>query len=198
MEKKNIRKNVFKPSLAFAVVLAVVGFFFLFIYPNGYWQTKVREADKEEYMERRMLWRKSRAMTMQRMLQDLTLLADNDSVMVCWLTNITIPVYRDLIHGKVQPTRPAWANTRYWYMSSIHNGRKWMQSQVEERKYKSLEFVNTSRRGVQTDSTKDYRKETLTSTEATYNKMFPKLGKLADKEFEAWRAKKRARWISLF
>ncbi len=196
--EKNIKRKVFKAALALASVLAAVGFYFLFVHPKGYWQTRVREADKEDYMERRMLWRKSEAMTMQRMLQDLTLLADGDSIMVCWQTNISLPVYRDFIQGKAQPTRLTWANTRYWYMATIHNGREWMQSQVKDRKYKCLEFVNSSRCDVQTDSTKDYRKEALTSTEATYDKMFPRLGKPADKEFEAWHAKKRARWVRLF
>lgn len=54
----------------------------------------------------------------------------------------------------------------------------------EGKKYKSVIFWSTSRCGVQTDSTKNYLDEKLISTEATYNKMYPKLGKPADKEFE--------------
>ncbi len=195
--EKNIKKRVCRSVLALVAVLAIVFVYRFLISPTGYWQSRVREADKEEYMDRRMLWRKSEAMTMQRMLQDLTLLADGDSLMVCWLTNINIPVYRDFIHGKAQPTRLTWANTRYWYMTAIHNGREWMQQHVKERKYKSLELVGSSLCGVQRDSTKDYHREAITSTETRYNKVYPKLGKPADKEFEAWREKKNKRWVPL-
>ncbi len=195
--EKNIKKRVCKVTVVVAAVLAIVFVYHFLISPTGYWQSMVREADEEEYMDRRMLWQKSEVMTMQRMLQDLTLLADGDSLMVCWLTNINIPVYRDFIHGNAQPTRLTWANTRYWYMAAIHNGREWMQQHVKERKYKSLELVGTSLCGVQRDSTKDYRKEAITSTETRYNKMYLKLGKPADKEFEAWIEKKSKRWVPL-
>ena len=164
--------------------------YWFFFSPVGHWQKKLLEADETEYMEKRVLWRESEAMTMQRMLQDLTFFADGDSAMVCGLTNIPIPVYRDFIHGKAQPKRLVWANTRYWYMSAIANGREWMQRMVKDRKCKSVIFWSTSRCGVQADSTKNYLEEKLTSTEATYNKMYPKLGKPADKEFEEWRKEK--------
>ena len=36
---------------------------------------KKKEAEKNEYMDRRMLWRKSEKMTMQQMLSDMTLMA---------------------------------------------------------------------------------------------------------------------------
>lgn len=90
--EKNTKKNVFSAATAFAVVLAVASFYFLFVNPNGYWQTKMREADRKEYMEMRMRQKSG----------------------------------------------------------------------------------------------------------ATHDKKCPKLDKSAEKEFEAWRAKKRARWIPLF
>ena len=192
--EKGIKKKVFK--LVCAVSVVVFGYW-LILSPNGYWQRRAREADEKEYSEKRLLWRKSETMTMQRMLQDLTLLANGDSVMVCEACHLTLPVYRELIHGKAQPKRLIWANTRYWYMSSIANGREWMQKTVKDMRYRSYVFLSNSLSGVQTDSTKDYRKEKSTSTEATYNDMYPKLGKPADKEFEAWRAKKNKRWVSL-
>ena len=192
--EKGIKKEVFR--LVCAVSVVVFGYWLIFS-PNGYWQRRAREADEKEYSEKRLLWRKSETMTMQRMLQDLTLLANGDSVMVCEACHLTLSVYRDLIHGKAQPKRLIWANTRYWYMSSIANGREWMQKTVKDMRYRSYVFLSNSLSGVQTDSTKDYRKEKSTSTEATYNDMYPKLGKPADKEFEAWRAKKNKRWVSL-
>ncbi len=194
--EKNIKRNVFRAALALAAALVVVFAYRLIISPNGYWQTRVREADEEEYNDRRILWRHSETMTMQRMLQDLTLLANGDSIMVCLQTNISLPVYRDFIDGKAQPTRLTWANTRYWYMASIHNGREWMQQQVKKRKNKALAFASTHHCGEQRDSTRDYHKEAITPTEARYDKLYPKLGKPADKEFEAWRAKKNARWVA--
>ena len=192
--EKGIKKEVFR--LVCAVSVVVFGYWLIFS-PNGYWQRRAREADEKEYSEKRLLWRKSETMTMQRMLQDLTLLANGDSVMVCEACHLTLSVYRDLIHGKAQPKRLIWANTRYWYMSSIANGREWMQKTVKDMRCGSYIFLSTSLSGVQTDSTKDYRKEKSTSTEATYNDMYPKLGKPADKEFEAWRAQKNKRWVSL-
>ena len=196
--EKNIKEKVRRAVLIVVAVLAVMFCYWLLLNPHGYLQKKQLEADEAEYMEKRLLWRKSETMTMQRMLQDLTLLANGDSVMVCWLTNITIPVYRDFIHGKAQPKRLIWANTRYWYMSSIANGREWMQKTVKDMRYRSHVFLSTFLCGVQTDSTKDYRKEETTSTEATYNKMYPKLGTSADKEFGEWREKKNKRWIRLY
>lgn len=188
--EKNIKKRVCGLAVLVVAVLVVVSGYLFFFCPDGHWQKKLLEADKTEYMEKRVLWRESETMTMQRMLQDLTLLANGDSVMVCGLTNIPIPVYRDFINGVAQPKRPVWANTRYWYMSAVANGREWMQRMLRDRKCKTNIFWSTSRSDVQTDSTKNYLCEKLTSTETTYNKVYPKLGKPADMEFEEWRKEK--------
>lgn len=145
-----------------AVLVVLFGYWF-FLNPHGYWQKK-KEAEKNEYMDRRMLWRKSEKMTMQQML----------SVQVCWLTGLSLPVYRDFINGTAQPTRNAWAETRYWYMSSLAKGREWMEERAKTRIHKSLIFVETSRFQVQKDSLKDYRKEKLTPTEIRNNKMYLK------------------------
>lgn len=184
--EKNIKKKVCRVAVALCAVLVVVFVYNFFFSANGYWQ-KRKETDKMEYLEKRLLWRKSETMTMQQMLSDMTLLANGDSVMVCWLTSIPLPVYRDFIHGAAQPRRRAWAETRYWYMSSMANGREWMQESVRKRNCKSLIFVETSRYQVQKDSLKDYRKEKVTPIEAKYNKVYPALGKPSDKRFEEWR-----------
>ena len=105
--EKNIKKRVCRLALVLIVVLAVVFGYRFFLSPLGYWQ-KQKEADREEYSERRMLWRKSETMTMQRMLQDLTLLANGDSVLVCEACYLTLPAYRDFIHGTAQPKRRTW------------------------------------------------------------------------------------------
>ena len=110
--EKNIKKRVCRLALVLIPVLVVLWGYWFFLNPQGYWQ-KQKEADREEYSERRMLWRKSETMTMQRMLEDLTLLANGDSLMVCWITNITLSDYRALIHGTAQPKRLAWAKMRY-------------------------------------------------------------------------------------
>lgn len=180
--KKNIKKRVCRLALVLSAVLVVLFGYWFFLNPYGYWQKK--EAEKNEYMDRRMLWRKSEKMTMQQMLSDMTLMAKGDSVLVCWLTGLSLPVYRDFIHGTAQPTRSAWAETRYWYMSSLANGREWMEERSEKRILKSLIFVESSRFQVQKDSLKDYRKEKLTPTEIRNNKMYPAFGKSTDKEFE--------------
>lgn len=72
-----------------------------------------------------------------------------------------------------------------------------MQHNANDRKYKTVIFLNLSHSDVQTDFTKDLRKEQITSTETTYNKMYPELGKPADNEFEAWRNSKNERWVKL-
>lgn len=195
--KKDIKKKVCVVAAALSAVLVVALAYNTFISPNGYWQSRMRKADEAEYMEKRLLWRKSENMTMQRMLQDMTLLAGGDSATVCCLTNIPVSVYREFIHGTAQPKRLTWANTRYWYMTSIFKGRDWMQQNANDRKYKAVIFLNLSHSDVQTDTTKDFRKEQFTSTEATCNNMYPELGKPADKEFEAWRNKKNERWVKL-
>lgn len=184
--EKNIRKRVCRLAAVLSAVLVVLFGYWVFLNPRGYWQ-KLKEVEREEYSERRMLWRKSETMTMQRMLSNMTLMAKGDSVLFCWLTSLSLPVYRDFIHGTAQPTRNTWAETRYWYMSSLAKGREWMEERAKTRIHKSLIFVESSRFQVQKDSLKDYRKEKLTSTEVRYNKLYSVLGKTVDKDFEDWR-----------
>ena len=181
--EKNIRKRVCRLAAVLSAVLVVLFGYWFFLNPHGYWQKK-KEAEKNEYMDRRMLWRKSEKMTMQQMLSDMTLMAKGDSVLVCWLTGLSLPVYRDFIHGTAQPTGNAWAETRYWYMSSLAKGREWMEERAKTRIHKSLIFVESSRFQVQKDSLKDYLNEKPTHTEIEYNKMYPAFGKSTDKEFE--------------
>ena len=171
--EKNIKKRVCRLALVLSAVLVVLFGYWFFLNPHGYWQ-KLKEAERDENTERRMLWRKSEAMTMQRMLSDMTLMAKGDSVIVCWVTGLSLPVYRDFIHGTAQPTRSAWAETRYWYVCSLAKGREWMEERAKTRIHKSLIFLETSRFQVQKDSLKDYRKEKLTPTEIRNNKMYLK------------------------
>lgn len=103
--EKNIRKRVCRLAAVLSAVLVVLFGYWSFLTSHGYWQKK--KAEKNEYMDRRMLWRKSEKMTMQQMLSDMTLMAKGDSVLVCWLTGLSFPVYRDFIHGTAQPTRNA-------------------------------------------------------------------------------------------
>ena len=184
--EKNIKKRVRWLAAVLSAVLVVLFGYWFFLPPHGYWQ-KQKEAEKEEYSERRMLWRKSEAMTMQLMLQDLTLLANGDSVLVCEACYLTLPAYRDLIHGTAQPKRIAWVNLRYRYGLYLAKGREKMEQEARDRNYKSIVFWPERRLEVQKDSTKDYRNEKPTHTEIEYNKMYPAFGKSTDKEFEDWR-----------
>lgn len=63
--EKNIKKRVCWLAAVMSAVLVVLFGYWFFLNPHGYWQ-KQKEAEKEEYSERRMLWRKSETMTMQR------------------------------------------------------------------------------------------------------------------------------------
>ena len=139
--EKNIKKRVCWLAAVLSAVLVVLFGYWFFLNPHGYWQKK-KEAEKNEYVDKRMLWRKSEKMTMQQMLSDMTLMAKGDSVLVCWLTGLSLPVYRDFIHCTAQPTRNAWAETRYWYMSSLAKGREWMEERAKTRIHKSLIFWN--------------------------------------------------------
>ncbi len=184
--EKNIKKRVCRLAVVMSAGLVVLFGYWFFLNPHGYWQ-KQKEAEREEYSERRMLWRKSETMTIQRMLQDLTLLANGDSVLVCEACYLTLSAYRDFIHGTSQPKRIAWVNLRYRYGLYLLKGREKMEQEARDRNYKSIVFWSKRRLEVQKDSTKDYRKEKPTHTEIEYNKMYPAFGKPTDKEFEAWR-----------
>ena len=72
--EKNIKKRVCWLAAVMSAVLVVLFGYWFFLNPHGYWQKK-EEALKNEYMDRRMLWRKSEKMTMQQMLSDMTLMA---------------------------------------------------------------------------------------------------------------------------
>ena len=75
--EKNIKKRVCRLVAVLSAVLVVLFGYWFFLNPHGYWQ-KEKEAEKNEYMDKRMLWRKSEKMTMQQMLSDITLLAAGD------------------------------------------------------------------------------------------------------------------------
>ena len=70
--EKNIKKRVCRLAAVMSAVLVVLFGYWFFLNPHGYWQKK-KKAEKNEYMDRRMLWRKSEKMTMQQMLSDMTL-----------------------------------------------------------------------------------------------------------------------------
>lgn len=72
--EKNIKKRVCRLAAVMSAVLVVLFGYWFFLNPHGYWQKK-KKAEKNEYMDRRMLWRKSEKMTMQQMLSDMTLMA---------------------------------------------------------------------------------------------------------------------------
>ena len=72
--EKNIRKRVCRLAAVLSAGLVVLFGYWFFLNPHGCWQKK-KEAEKNEYIDRRMLWRKSEKMTMQQMLSDMTLMA---------------------------------------------------------------------------------------------------------------------------
>ena len=125
-------------------------------------------------------------MTEQEMLKDMTLMANGDSVLVCWVVNMPIAVYRDFIHGAAQPKRFTWANTRYWYMKSLSDGREWMREYTKDRSYRASTFWDNGRHFVQEDTLKDYRKEKPLQIEVKQNALYPALGKPSDEAFEKW------------
>ena len=164
---------------------------------NGYRRQK-QEALKIEYGEKRMLWRMSENMTEQQMLTDMTLLANGDTALVCWICNIPLKVYREFVNGTAQPTRSTWVHTRYWYHMALVNGREWMQDSAEELKCKAFIFWDKTDRLIQNDTLKDYRKEKLTDMEIKLNKTYPAKGKSSEKEFEEWKEEhSEQRWLAL-
>ena len=183
--EKNIRKRVCRLAAVLIAGLVVLLGYWFFFSSNGYCHKK-KEAAKMEYGEKQLLWRKSENMTEQEMLKDMTLMANGDSVLVCWVVNMPMAVYRDFIHGAAQPKRFTWAYTRYWYMKSLNGGREWMREYAKDRSYRASIFWNNGRYLVQKDSTKDYRKEKPLQIEVEQNALYPALGKPSDEAFEKW------------
>ena len=139
-----------------------------------------------EYREKQLLWRKSEKMTEQEMLKDMTLMANGDTVLVCWVVNMPIAVYRDFIHGVAQPKRFTWAYTRYWYMKSLSGGKERMREYTKDRSYRASIFLDNGLYLVQEDTLKDYRKEKPLQIELKQNALYPALGKPSDEAFEKW------------
>lgn len=137
--EQEIKKRVFRLAWALIAVLVVILGYWFFFSSNGYCH-KRKEAAKMEYGEKQLLWRKSEKMTEQEMLKVMTLVANGDSVLVCWVVNMPIAVYRDFIHGAAQPKRFTWAYTRYWYMKSVSGGREWMREYAKDRSDKASIF----------------------------------------------------------
>ena len=183
--EKNIKRRVCRLALVLSAVLVVLFGYWFFLNPHGYLQKK-KEAAKMEYGEKQLLWRKSEKMTEQEMLKDMTLMANGDSLLVCWVVNMPIAVYRDFIHGAAQPKRFTWAYTRYWYMKSLSGGREWMQEYAKDRSYRASIFWDNGRHFVQEDTLKDYRKEKPLQIEVKQNALYPALGKPSDEAFEKW------------
>ena len=204
--QQNIKKNVTeKPRRwrAWEVMLGLFGLLFMlyaynfFFGENGYRRQK-QEAFKIEYGEKRMLWRMSENMTEQQMLADMTLLANGDTALVCWICNIPLKVYREFVNRTAQPTRSTWVLTRFWYHMALVNGREWMQDSADELKSKAFIFWDKTDRLIQNDTLKDYRKEKLTDMEIKLNKTYPAKGKSSEKEFEEWKEDHRERrWLTL-
>ena len=183
--EKNIRKRVCRLAAVLIAGLVVLLGYWFFFSSNGYCHKK-KETAKMEYSEKQLLWRKSEKMTEQEMLKDMTLMANGDSVLVCWVVNMPIAVYRDFIHGAAQPKRFTWAYTRYWYMKSLSGGREWMQEYAKDRSYRASIFWDNGRHFVQEDTLKDYRKEKPLQIEVEQNALYPALGKPSDEAFEKW------------
>ena len=184
-----MEQNIGKRECRLAAVLiaglvVLLGYWFFFS-SNGYCHKK-KEAAKMEYGEKQLLWRKSEKMTEQEMLKDMTLMANGDSLLVCWVVNMPIAVYRDFIHGAAQPKRFTWAYTRYWYMKSLSGGREWMREYTKDRSYRASTFLDNGLYLVQEDTLKDYRKEKPLHIEVKQNALYPALGKPSDEAFEKW------------
>ena len=83
-----MEQNIGKRECRLAAVLiaglvVLLGYWFFFS-SNGYCHNK-KETAKMEYSEKQLLWRKSEKMTEQEMLKDMTLMANGDTVLVCWV-----------------------------------------------------------------------------------------------------------------
>lgn len=183
--EKNIRKRECRLAAVLIAGLVVLLGYWFFFSSNGYCHKK-KEAAKMEYSEKQLLWRKSEKMTEQEMLKDMTLMVNGDSVLVCWVVNMPIAVYRDFIHGAAQPKRFTWAYTRYWYMKSLSGGREWMREYTKDRSSRASIFLDNGRYLVQEDTLKDYRKEKPIMIEVEQNALYPALGKPSDEAFEKW------------
>lgn len=133
----------------------------------------IKQAHRNEYIERKAIWNVSRSLTAKEMLSDMTIVAKGDSVLVCKVSGISLNEYSDFVKEKAQPTRHAWIRIRETYMESLVNGVGWM-----ERKSMSMPFTSyviwSQRRFDEQDCSRKSFQHAMTSREKELNMLYPR------------------------
>lgn len=133
----------------------------------------IKQAHKNEYIERKAIWNVSRSLTAKKMLSNMTIVAKGDSVLVCKVSGISLNEYSDFVKDKAQPTRYAWVRIREAYMESLVNGVDWMERKSMSMPFTSYVIWSQRRFDEQGRSRKSFR-HAMTSREKELNALYPR------------------------
>lgn len=133
----------------------------------------IKQAHRNEYIERKAIWNVSRLLTAKDMLSNMTMVANGDSVLVCKVSGIPLNEYSDFVKDKAQPTRYAWVRIREAYMESLVNGVDWMERKSMSMPFTSYVIWSQRRFDEQGRSRKSFR-QSMTSREKELNALYPR------------------------
>ena len=133
----------------------------------------IKQAHRNEYIERKAIWNVSRSLTAKAMLSNMTMVAKGDSVLVCKVSCISLNEYSDFVKDKAQPTRYAWVRIREAYMESLVNGVDWMERRSKSMPFTSYVIWSQRRFDEQGRSRKSFR-QSMTSREKELNALYPR------------------------
>ena len=105
----------------------------------------IRQAHKNEFVERTALWNLSKNMTAKEMLSRMTTVAKGDSVLICKISRIPIGAYSDFMQETAKPTRRAWVRIREAHMESLISGVDWMEKRAMEMPFSSYVLCSKSK-----------------------------------------------------
>lgn len=147
----------------------------------------IKQAHKNEYIERKAIWNASRILTAKEMLSCMTIVAKGDSILVCRVSGIPLNEYSDFVKGKAQPTRYAWVRIRETYMESLINGSEWMERKSKSMPFASYVIWSKARYDEQDYSHRSFLYD-MTNREKELNKLYPRSVD-SEEAFEDWENK---------
>lgn len=147
----------------------------------------IKQAHKNEYIERIAIWNSSKSLTAKEMLYRMNIVAKGDSVSVCKVSSLPLEEYHDFLKDKAQPTRDAWVRIREAYMESLINGVDWMERKSKSMPFASYVIWSKIRYDEQGHSRKSFQYAT-TNREKVLNKLYPRSVD-SEEAFENWENK---------
>lgn len=152
----------------------------------------IRQAHKNEFVERTALWNLSKNMTAKEMLSRMTTVAKGDSVLVCKISRMPIRAYSDFMQETAKPTRRVWVRIREAHMESLINGVDWMEKRSREMPFSSYVLCSKSKYDELGNSRKSFFNEKV-GREKELNELYPQ-EVYSEEAFKNW----EGRYKSLF